>query len=88
MGRVSTEANTTSGVVQTAEDYNATCAGLAIDPVYGQVIIGFDVATNLYNGVALDTGTTRANPNPATPNWNVAVVAFPYDRIVPPAYSL
>ena len=81
LGRVSTEANTTSGVVETLEDYNATCGGVAIDAVYGQVIAGFEVETNLYRGFTLDIGGTRANPNPSTTNWNVAVVAFPYSRI-------
>ncbi len=81
LGRISTEQNLTGPVVSTSEVLSTKCSALAIDSLYGQVIVGYEVESNTFGDAFLESNDAWNPAVPRNKNGNVAIVAYPFDCI-------
>ncbi len=72
--------NVTESLVESHDGTNARCVGVVRDILYNNVVAAFEVETNIYSGVTLDTTEDWASPIPNKRNWNILVQSFTYNR--------
>ena len=72
--------NVTESLIESDEGTNARCAGVVLDSEYKQVVVAFEVETNIYSGVTMDTTEDWVSPIPIKRNWNVLLQAFNGNR--------
>ena len=74
VGRINTCRNATYPVIITQDPYDTQCSAIAIDSRYHQVIVGYDINSNKFEGIGFET---TWEPRTIRTTSNVAIVAYP-----------